>query len=108
MAAKGAVSLAGRFPPGTQGRLVRVAHEGVLRAEGGQEVASKKVGDDGRVQFTENVEVGGRYFITGYAGQDGYREVRVRGNPPGEESTVLTNPGVPPDRVKLADGSFAD
>lgn len=100
--------MAGRFPPGTRVRLVRVKDESVLRAEGGEEVATAKVGEDGRVQFTEGVDVGGRYFITGYAGVDGYREVRVRGNAAGEESTVLTNPGFAPDRAKLADGSFAD
>jgi hypothetical protein len=34
----GQVTLRGRFSAGTVVRLVRVAHEGVLRAEGGEEV----------------------------------------------------------------------
>jgi hypothetical protein len=63
--ASGQARLAGRFPPGTEVRLVEVASAAALRAEGGREVDSQTVGDDGVVTFSKGVEVGGRYFAVG-------------------------------------------
>lgn len=107
MAKQGAVRLSGRFSPGTQVRLIKVRHEGVLRAEGGEEIDSKRVSKDGTVEFTTGVEPGARYFITGYT-DGGYLEVRARGRERGDESSVLEQPPVGPDRVRLSDGSFLD
>ncbi len=108
MASKGgAVTLRGRFKPGTLVRLVKVAHEGVLRPEGGELVAAKRVDEDGVVQFVDGVEVGGRYFISGLI--DGQPvDVRARGNEPGDEDLGLVNGSVAPERQKLADGRFQD
>jgi hypothetical protein len=73
----GQITLHGRFNAGAQVRLVRVEDETVLRPEGGKEVASATVDDDGRVQFKKGVEVGARYFIVGL--RDGFPlEVPVR------------------------------
>jgi hypothetical protein len=60
--------LAGRFPPGTDVRLVEVSSAAALRAEGGREVDSQTVGDDGVVTFSKGVEVGRRYFVVGLVG----------------------------------------
>lgn len=103
----GVVTLRGRFRPGTRVRLVQVAHEGVLRAEGGDLVAAKKVDGDGVVQFTDGVEEGGRYFIVGQIDGEPH-EVRVRANAVGEEDLGLVNHAVDRDRTKLADGTFSD
>lgn len=104
---KGQVTLRGRFPSGSVVKLVKVKHEGVLRAAGGKEIATGTVGDDGSVTFGKDVEVGGRYFVTGYV--DGFPlEVRARGGKAGDESAVLSQPPVTADRTRLADGTFLD
>jgi hypothetical protein len=65
MASKGsAVTLRGRFSPGTLVALVQVRQE-ALRAEGGKTVEEKFVDEDGLVRFTSGVEDGGYYFIVG-------------------------------------------
>jgi hypothetical protein len=103
MAKQGQVTLRGRFGPGTHVRLVKVAHEGVLRSEGGELVDTGKVNAQGEVTF-KALEVGSRYFVAGYV--DGFLlEVRVTAR---EADDAVTQPAVAPDRVKLADGSFAD
>jgi hypothetical protein len=105
--ASGQVVLNGRFKAGTEVRLVKVRDESVLRAEGGEEVATATVDDGGRVEFKRGVEVGARYFIVGQV--DGFPlEVRARGREAGDESAVLEQPPIGPDRRKLADGRFVD
>lgn len=107
MATRAQVTLRGRFSPGSQVRLVRVDDERALRAEGGEDVGSKKVDADGVVKFTSGVEVGARYFIVGQV--DGSPlEVRARGRAAGDEAEVLEQAPVAPDRTRLADGSWAD
>lgn len=104
---KAQVTLRGRFRAGTRVRLVEVKDESVLRAEGGKLLDVKRVDEDGQVRFTKDVKKGGRYFVVGNV--DGQPlEVRARGNTAEEESAVLGQAPVQPDRVRLADGSFAD
>ena len=106
MAKQGAVRLAGRFKPGTRVRLVKVRDERVMRSEGGREVATGTVGDDGVIEFGEGVEVGARYFACGYV--DGtYLEVRLRGRDRDDDAVNAQAP-VGIDRVRLSDGSFLD
>lgn len=103
----GQVTLRGRFPAGSRVTLVEVKDESVLRPEGGKDVETARVGDDGSVQFSKGVKVDGRYFVVGRVG--GFPvEVRARGRAKGDEAEVLSQPPVAPDRVKLADGSFLD
>jgi hypothetical protein len=105
--AAGQITLRGRFSPGSQVRLVRVDGEHVLRAEGGEEVATKKVDDDGCVEFTTGVDVNARYFIVGQ--HQGFPlEVRARGRAKDDPSEVLENAPTPRERVRLSDGSWAD
>lgn len=109
MASKdGAVTLRGRFSPGTTVRLVKVRDESVLRSEGGKTVDEQQVDKDGAVQFTKDVEVGARYFIVGY--NDGaFVEVRARGNKADEaDDSVLAQAPVGRDRQRLSDGTFVD
>lgn len=104
---KGQVTLRGRFRPGTDVRLVQVRDERVLRAEGGVEVGTATVDDGGAVQFSSGVDVGGRYLVCGYV--DGFPlEVRARGREAGDDSELLTQPPIGPDRVRLGDGSWSD
>jgi hypothetical protein len=80
--------LAGRFPPGTDVRLVEVSSAAALRAEGGREVDSQTVGDDGVVTFSKGVEVGRRYFVVGLVGRGAARgpDPRERGGGRGERA----------------------
>jgi hypothetical protein len=105
---KGQVTLRGRFRAGSLVKLVKVAGEHVLRAEGGVEpVAEATVDAAGCVQFTEGVEVGARYLVVGQV--DGFPvEVRARGNEPDDENSVLTQAPVQPERQRLSGGQFAD
>lgn len=101
------VVLRGRFKPGAIVRLVKVRDESVLRSEGGQEVDTATVSDDGEVRFTKGVEDGARYLIEGYV--DGFPlAVRARGRAAGDESGLLDQAPIGPDRVRLSDGSWAD
>jgi hypothetical protein len=101
------VVLRGRFKPGSIVRLVRVAHEGVLRSEGGEEVATAEVDDSGEVKFSRGVDEGARYLVSGLI--DGFPvEVRARGRASDDPAVVLEQPPVKPDRVRLSDGSWAD
>lgn len=103
----GQVTLNGRFSPGAHVALWKVRDETALRHEGGELVDTKKVDDDGRVQFKSGVEVGARYFIVGY--QDGSPlEVRARGRSADDDNGILAQPPVKPDRVRLANGRWAD
>src|SRR3954447_24472898 len=107
MASNGQVTLNGRFSPGTIVRLVEVDGDHVMRSEGGREVDTKRVDEDGRVQFKSGVEVGARYFVGGI--QQGFPlEVPVRGNTAADDNAVLVQPPVQPDRVRLADGRWQD
>lgn len=104
---KGRVTLRGRFKPGARVRLVKVKDESVLRAEGGELIEERSVDDDGSVQFTKGVDVGGRYFLVGQI--DGHPiEVRARGNTADDEASHVLQTPVQPDRVRLSDGSWAD
>jgi hypothetical protein len=103
--ASGQARLAGRFPPGAVVRLVKVASEATLRSEGGEEVDTQTVGDDGVVTFSKGVDVGGRYLAVGLVG-GAPLEVRLRGNV-GEDAVNGQAP-VSRDRVRLSDGSWAD
>lgn len=104
---QGRVRLAGRFPAGTDVTLVRVRDESVLRSQGGEAVGTATVKKDGTVEFSDGVDVGGRYFVTGYVDGE-FREVRARGNAADGSATVLEQPPVGPDRVRLTDGAWAD
>jgi hypothetical protein len=105
--ATGHARLAGRFPPGSDVRLVEVDSEVALRSEGGREVDVQTVGEDGVVTFSKGVRVGGRYFVVGLVNGSPL-EVRIRGNAAAEDDAVNAQAPVGPDRVRLADGSFAD
>jgi hypothetical protein len=106
---KGQVTLRGRFSKGSIVTLTRVAGEHTLRPEGGEDIETKTVGEkDGvsEVKFTKGVEVGARYFIHGL--EDGAPiQLRATGKK-AEEDTGLAQPPIVPDRLRLADGSFAD
>jgi hypothetical protein len=107
----GQVTLRGRFSAGTVVRLVRVAHEGVLRAEGGEEVdvqtAEKDENGVASVSFKKGVDEGARYIATGIS--DGRPvDVRVRGRSADDPSEILEQPPIQPDRVRLTDGSWSD
>jgi hypothetical protein len=103
--ASGQARLAGRFPPGSVVRLVKVASEAALRSEGGEPVDEQTVGDDGVVTFSRGVDVGGRYFAVGLVAGTPL-EVRLRGNV-GEDAVNGQAP-VSPDRTRLSDGSWSD
>jgi hypothetical protein len=107
----GQVTLRGRFSAGTVVRLVRVAHEGVLRPEGGEEVdvqtAEKDENGVASVSFKSGVDEGARYIATGIS--DGRPlDVRVRGRSADDPSEILEQPPIQPDRVRLTDGSWSD
>lgn len=105
---KGQVTLRGRFRAGSVVKLVKVADERVLRAEGGTvAVAEATVDEDGLVRFTEGVEVGARYLIVGQVDGEPV-QVRARGNAVGDDNSVLAQAPIQPDRQKLSGGQFAD
>lgn len=102
MAENGQIELAGQFPVGVVVHLWRVAHEGVMRHEGGDLVDTKRVGDDGRLVFRSRVVPGDRYIAFGYV--DGQPvQVRARGLADGEVSGLGQAP-VQADVVRHADG----
>jgi hypothetical protein len=106
----GQVTLRGRFSEGSVVTLTRVDGEHTLRPQGGEDIETKTVeGRDGVsfVQFTRGVEVGARYFIHGI--NDGSPlEIRARGGERDDESAVLAQPPIQPDRVRLTDGTWSD
>jgi hypothetical protein len=106
---KGQVTLRGRFSKGSVVTLTKVAGEHTLRPQGGEDVATKTVEEkDGAsfVQFT-GVEEGARYIVHGI--NDGSPlEVRARGRAADDDSEVLAQAPVQPDRVRLTDGTWAD
>jgi hypothetical protein len=108
MAKAGSARLSGRFKPGTEVTLIKARDgERSLRSQGGEQVGTAKVDKDGTVEWTTGVHAGERYFATGYV--DGtYLEVRLTGREKGDESSVVTQPPIGPDRVRLSDGSFLD
>ena len=102
--ASASITLRGRFRPGTEVRLVRVQSEAALRAEGGEEVGTETVDDDGCVSFSKGVKDGERYFIVGQV--DGtHLEVRARGRED-ESDSILGQ--APPALVetRYADGTL--
>lgn len=104
----GQVVLRGRFRPGSRVRLVEVAGEHVLRSQGGRLLDVKRVDDDGCVKFTHGVVVGGRYILVGQVGGQPL-EVRARGGEPGADAgSQLAQEPVRRDRVRLANGAWAD
>jgi hypothetical protein len=109
----GQVTLRGRFSVGSVVTLTRVAGEGTLRAEGGEDVETRTVVEEdgvprvGFVRFSKGVEPGARYIIHGI--NDGVPlQIRVRGREAGDPSEVLEQPPVLPDRTRLSDGSWSD
>jgi hypothetical protein len=102
----GQVTLRGRFSKGSVVTLTKVADESVQRPQGGEDVETKTVSDkDGAtfVQFTKGVEVGARYIVHGI--NDGFPlQVRARGRAADDDSEVLSQPPVAPDRVRTASG----
>jgi hypothetical protein len=106
---KGQVTLRGRFSKGSVVTLTRVAGAHVLRPEGGEDIETKTVGEkDGvsEVSFTSGVEVGARYFIHGL--EDGSPiQLRATGKA-SDDDTGLTQPPIVADRLRLADGTWAD
>ncbi len=109
----GQVTLRGRFPVGAVVRLVKVSGEHVLRPEGGEEIEVKTVSEEkdaprvGYVRFSNGVEAGCRYFVSGLV--DGVPlDVRIRGREAGDESEVLEQAPIQRDRQRLADGSWVD
>jgi hypothetical protein len=104
---QGRVVLRGRFKAGTDVRLVEVAHEGVFRSQGGREVGEATVDEDGVVEFTSGVVVGGRYLLVGYI--DGQPvEVRARGNEITEDEAVLGQAPVGYDETRTRAGLPSD
>lgn len=98
----GQVKVVGRFPAGEIVALVKVAGEHVLRAAGGQTITRKKVDENGEVLFDKDVELGARYFVTGYA--DG-RPVEVRATGITEDdASELRQAPIGPDVRKFAGG----
>jgi hypothetical protein len=109
----GQVTLRGRFSVGSVVTLTRVAGEGTLRAEGGEDVETKTVVEEdgvprvGFVRFSKGVEPGARYIIHGI--NDGVPlQIRARGRESGDPAEVLEQPPVQPDRTRLSDGSWSD
>jgi hypothetical protein len=109
----GQVTLRGRFSVGSVVTLTKVAGEGTLRAEGGEDVETKTVTEEdgaprvGFVRFSKNVEPGARYIIHGI--NDGVPlQIRARGRERDDPSEVLEQPPIQPDRTRLSDGSWSD
>lgn len=101
----GRVRIRGRFPDGSNVTITKVKDESVLRPPAGAKDSSTATVKDGEVSFT--AEIGARYLVTGY--RDGFPiQVRAVGRKPGEESTQLTGDLVTNDRVRLANGAWAD
>lgn len=93
------VKLAGRFPVGADVELVKVKDERVLRTSPSDQVIGQEtVGEDGTVEFTKGIDVGGRYFVRGRVNGD-LREVRITGTE--TASAVLSQPPVGNDEVKI-------
>lgn len=104
----GRVVLNGRFSPGERVRLIKVDGPGVLRPpDGAEAVASGRVDENGQVVFDKGVEVGGRYFVSGYHhGQP--LDVRITGRAADDPNVILADAPVQAERVRLTDGSFVD
>lgn len=103
MAGGAHIHFAGRFKPGTDVDIYEVAGAHVLRAEGGTKLGSATSSEDGVVEFSDGIVEGGRYRITGYI-NGRYEDFPVRGT----ASDEVSQTPVQPDRMKLADGSWAD
>jgi hypothetical protein len=106
---KGQVTLRGRFSKGSVVTLTKVAGEHTLRPQGGEDIATKTVEEKDGVSFVQftGVEEGARYFVHGI--NDGFPlEVRARGRSAEEDSEVLAQAPVQPDRARLTDGTWAD
>lgn len=110
MASKSAgIKLRGRFPAGTQVRLVRVEGPHVMRPGPQHEtVDTQKVDKDGVLEF-KGVEAGERYFAVGL--NHGFPvEVRLTGkaDPDTANHAEMYGDNGLYQRVKLSDGSFLD
>lgn len=107
----GSIHLRGRFPAGTEVRLVRVEGPHVMRPGAQHEtVDTQTVDKDGALKFSKGVKVGERYFASGYVnGQP--RDVRLTGQADPDEGFLTGYEPVQPDRVRLGaggSGGFAD
>jgi hypothetical protein len=97
--ADGVVVVAGIFPPGSVVVLTKMEGDYVLRPEGGEEVARRLVDDNGNVGF-DSLEVGERYFASGYVG--GYPvDVRCHGVDAEAPDHELAQAPVQPETPKI-------
>lgn len=103
---KAGIRLRGRFPAGTEVRLVKVAGPHVMRPGVADEtVDTQTVDEDGGLEFSKGVEEGERYFAV--ANVDGFpREVRLTGKADPEESLLSGYEPVLPERAKLGIGGI--
>lgn len=94
----------GTFPDGTHVHLYKASGPAQLRPEGAPD--DTKLSKDGEVKFT-GVDEGERYILFAYVhGQP--LQLRATGRSANDESAILTQPAPAADRLRLADGSFAD
>lgn len=113
MAKQGSAKLHGRFPPGTEVRLVKVDGAHVLRPGPGDEVVDEQTVDkDGKLKFSKGVSEGDRYFAVAVVNGEP-RQVRLTGgvDDEGEGSHLAMYDGgiqALTDRQKLSDGTFVD
>ena len=113
MAKQGSVKLHGRFPPGTDVRLVKVDGAHVLRPGPADETVDEQtVNKDGELSFSKGVKAGERYFAVAQVNGEP-REVRLTGgqDDDGEGSHLAMYDGgiqALTDRQKLSDGTFVD
>jgi hypothetical protein len=103
----GGLILRGRFPAGARVRLTKSAGPHQLRVgPTDEEIDVQTVDEDGNLEFT-GTEPGERYFASGIIGGQP-REVRLTGAADPDNSLLAGYEPIRTDRVKLADGTWAD
>jgi hypothetical protein len=103
----GGLILRGRFPAGSRVRLTKSAGPHQLRVgPTDEEIDVQTVDEDGNLEFS-GVEPGERYFASGIIGGQP-REVRLTGSADPDNSLLAGYEPIRSDRVKLADGTWAD
>ncbi len=90
----GVVCVAGVFGAGSVVTLIQVPDERVLRPEGHEVIGQRIVDDAGNVGF-DGLEVGGRYFVTGYVNGT-YTLCRCLGVEAGAPDSELAQPPIQP------------
>lgn len=104
---KGRVALSGRFSPGERVRLIQVDGPHVLRPpDGAGPVDTGRVDENGRVEFTKGVEIGARYFISGYHNGQPF-DVRMTGRSADDPSVVLEQTPTPVETQRSVDLDLA-